>query len=111
MKKWVLLSCLFFNVSCSENIFDEIADKDTDEAIFFQAKQQINSRNYGTAITLLESLTPSYLTARERIPVYSSAYSGRCGLEFLTLLNSLQNTTSGTLLGILMQGFPGAAKT
>lgn len=96
---------------CTENLFDEIAEKDTEEAIYFDAKQAINARNYTQAITLLESLSSSFVTERERIPVYASAYAGRCGLEFLTLLNSLQNTGSSTVLGTLMAAFPGATKT
>lgn len=104
---WSLCVCLL-SVSCSENLFDEIADKDAPEAIYFQAKQEINSRNYGAAITLLESLDPTYLAARERVAVYASAYSGRCGLEFLTLLNNLQNSSTGTIFATLMAAFPGA---
>lgn len=111
MKRLLILAFLLLNFGCSENLFDEIADKDTDEALYFQAKQEINARNYSAAITLLESLTVSFRTSRERLPVYASAYSGRCGLEFLTLLNSLQNTGTSTVLGILMGAFPGAAKT
>lgn len=111
MAKILLSSILLFSLGCSENLFDEIADKDTDEAIYFEAKQQINARNYSAAITLLESLSASFRTARERLPIYASAYSGRCGLEFLTLLNSLQNTGSSTVLGTLMGAFPGATKS
>lgn len=96
---------------CKQNIFDEIAQKDTDEAKYFQAKMEINNRNYSTAIILLESLTPSFVAARERVSVYASAYSGRCGLEFLTLLDNLQNTGASTILSLLMGGFTGADAT
>ena len=98
-------------VSCSTNFFDEIADKDTPEAVYFQAKQEINSRNYTAAITLLETLDPAYLAVRERNAVYASAYSGRCGLEFLTLLTNLQNGGASTIFSLLMSGFPGATLT
>lgn len=103
-----LIVILSFVLGCSQNIFDEIADKDTDEAKYFQARREINARNYTTAISLLESLSPSFIAARARVPVYSSAYAGRCGLEFLTLLENIQNSASGTLLTTLMAAFPGA---
>lgn len=93
---------------CTENLLDEIADKDTNDARYFQAKMEINDRDYAAAIALLESIDASYLTVRERVPVYASAYAGRCGLEFLTLLDSLQNGGSNTIFSILMAGFPGA---
>lgn len=108
MKKLFIIPIIFFTSACTENLYDEIADKDTPEAIYFQAKQEINARNYVAAITLLESLDPNFLSDRSRIPIYASAYSGRCGLEFLTLLNSLQNASSGTVLSQLMAAFPGA---
>ncbi len=113
MKKIFYSFILLVALGCSENIFDEIADKDTNEAKFFAAKQRLNERAYSEAIDILESIEPVYLQARDRIPVYASAYSGRCGLEFLTLLESLQNTSGGsqTLFTLLMGAFPGALPT
>lgn len=108
MQKYLGLIILFLLASCSKNIFDEIADKETPAAIYFQAKREINKGNYSLAITLLESLDDSYLQVRERVPVYASAYAGRCGLVFLTLLDNIQNAGSGSVLVTLMSGFPGA---
>lgn len=109
MKLLILIS--FFITACSGNLLDEIADKDTDEAVYFQAKQEINAGNYTTAIGLLESLSSSFLADRDRVPVYASAYSGRCGLVFLTLLNTMQNAAGGTVFTTLMGAFPGALAT
>jgi hypothetical protein len=110
MKKYLFI--LFLFTGCSENLFDEIADKDTNEAIFFDAQQQLNSRNYSAAISLLSSLDPAFLANRNRIPIHASAYAGRCGLDFLVLLDTLSNTPPGaTVLSTLMAGFPAATKT
>lgn len=112
MKKLILLLPTLILFGCSKNLFDEIANKDTNDAKYFEAKQKINSRSYGEAIDLLESIEPSYLQVRERIPVYASAYAGRCGLEFLTLLDSIQNSPGvGTIFTLLMGAFPGALAT
>lgn len=108
MKIVKLLFISFVLSSCSENIFDEIADKDTPEAVYFEAKQEINNSNFVGAIALLESLDPAFLAERERVPVYASAYAGRCGLIFLNLLDSLQNAPAGSVFVILMSAFPGA---
>ncbi len=109
MKKYILPLLLVLS-SCSKNIFDEIADKDTNEAKFFQAKREINSGNFALAIDLLESLDASFIADRDRIPIYASAYAGRCGLVFLTLLNNMQNVGSATIFAALMAAFPGAAE-
>ncbi len=101
-----IFAFLIFNLGCSKNLFDEIADKDTPEAIFFQAKQEINNRNYSQAILLLESLDPLFMSERSRVPILASAYAGRCGLEFLSLLTNLQNISSSTVMGTLMGAFP-----
>ncbi len=107
--KFIKILPLLLLCHCTENIFDEIADKDTEEAVYFQAKMEINGRNFAEAITLLESLDPTFLANTERAPVYASAYSGRCGLEFLTLLQTMQNQGASTFFGLLMGAFPGAA--
>lgn len=110
MKTQLLHLSLFTLIlsGCTENFFDETANKETPEAIFFQAEREINARNYAEAIALLESLDPDYILARHRRPIYASAYSGRCGLEFLSLLEALQDNNSDTVLGMLMSSFPGA---
>ena len=66
---------------------------------------KINEQDYDTAITLLNSLDPLFLADRERVPVYASAYAGRCGLVFLDLMTSMQNTGTATVLGTLMAAF------
>ncbi len=106
---FTLFYILLINVSCTQNIFDEIADKDTPEAVYFQAKMEINNRNYSQAILLLQSLDPAFMSERSRIPVYASAYAGSCGLEFLSLLTNLQNINTSTVMGTLMGAFPLAA--
>ena len=108
MKYLILAFSFMVTVSCSENLYDEFADKDTPEAIFFDAKIALNDRDYAGAIALLQSLDPTFLAARERVPVHASAFSGRCGLEFLTLLQNLENAGSGTVFVTLMSAFPGA---
>lgn len=110
MKSFKLLFILVFCISCSENLFDEIADKDTNEAKYFQAKQEINQRQFSTAISTLLTIDANFLADRERVPVHASAYAGFCGLDFLTLLNNMQNSGSGTVFTTLMTAFPGAVE-
>jgi hypothetical protein len=104
--KLILVLIVITNFACSKNIFDEIANKDSQEAIYFQAKSEINKRNYSDAIDLFARLDADYLDNHERKAVYASAYSGRCGLEFLTLLSNLQNSSGSTVIALLMGAFP-----
>ncbi|MCB0377050.1 MAG: hypothetical protein KDD33_01030 [Bdellovibrionales bacterium] len=111
MRNGITLIFFFIFLGCSTNYFDELAKKDTPEAVFFQAKMEIDKGDYAAAIILLESLDPTFLANEERRSIYASAYSGRCGLEFFPLLNNVQNIGSATVFGTLMSSFPGAAIT
>jgi hypothetical protein len=108
LKNLILCLILSATTACVDNIFVESADTETPDAIFFAAKQEINNRNYNRAVLLLQSLTPDYLNVRVRVPIHASAYAGRCGLEFISLLEALQSTNSSAVLGMLMGSFPGA---
>ncbi len=108
MKKIVNLLLITALLGCTQNLFEEMVDQDSPEAVFFQAKREINKRNYSAAIILLQSLDPLYMSERSRIPIYASAYAGRCGLEFISLLEELQATTSSAIFAMLMGSFPGA---
>lgn len=108
MKNLISLLLITILLGCTQNLFEEMVDQDTPEAVFFQAKREINKRNYSAAITLLQSLDPLYMAERSRVPIYASAYAGRCGLEFIALLEGLQATTSSAVFAMLMGSFPGA---
>lgn len=93
-------------IGCSSNYFDEFASKDTPEAKIFAAKMALNDRDYSDAISFLESLDASYLSKRENQVLYASAYSGRCGLEFISLVEALGATPATTFLAMIMGAFP-----
>lgn len=104
MKKFIFL---FLLLGCSKNILEETAKKDTPEAVYYQAKLAMNDQDYNTAINLLQSLGPTYLSQRDVALVYASAFSGRCGLNFVNLIQQLENVGSAaTLFVYLMDIFP-----
>ncbi len=107
MKKiiFLLLSTVIFS-SC-KNILESTGRKNTEEAVFYRAKMSLNERDYTMAIRLLESLGAPFLAQREVALVFASAYSGRCGLEFVNLVESLTNLGSDNLFPFLMDAFPG----
>ncbi len=98
---------LFTLTACSENILKETAKTNTTEAVYYQAKLEMNDGNYTTAIQLLQSLDPTFLARRDVSLVYASAFSGRCGLNFVNLLTQLDSVGSAsTLFVFLMNLFP-----
>lgn len=104
MKKFLFI---FLLAGCSDNILDETAKTDTPAAIYYQAQLKMNDGDYNTAITLLQSLGPTYLSRRDVALVYASAYSGRCGLNFVNLVNQLDNVgAASTIFVYFMQLFP-----
>ncbi len=105
MKKLIIL--LFLSAGCSENILDDIAKPNTPEAVYYQAKLSMNDQDYNTAIQLLDSLGATFLAKREVALVYASAYSGRCGLNFVNLLTQLGSvSTSPSIFLFFMRNFP-----
>lgn len=64
--------------------------------------------DYDTAIQLLQSLGPTYLSQRDVALVYASAFSGRCGLNLVNVIQQLENVGRHSTLFLYFMGlFPG----
>jgi hypothetical protein len=104
MKKY----SVFFLLLMSCNYFEDTAKKDTKEAIFYDAQRKIDKHDYDAAITLFESLDSEFRAQRDVSVIYASAYSGRCGLDFVDLVQNLTAMGSADSVFLsLMQTFPG----
>lgn len=101
MRKLLLL---FLCAGCSENILDDIAKTKTPDAIYYQAKLSMNEGDYNSAIQLLQSLDPAFLAQRDVALVYASAYSGRCGLNFVNLLTQLESVATSPTIFLFFMG-------
>lgn len=99
-KSYLLFLCVFILTGCP-NVFKEMSPKDSDKALYYQAKMYIDSRDYTSAITTLNLLSNTYLARREVQGTLAGAYAGRCGLEMLTMINNMNNGTGGRLFQIL----------
>lgn len=106
MKKYIL-AFFILNILGCENILKETAKKDTRDAVYYEAKKAMDRKDYDSALTLLVSLGPTYLAQRDVASVYASAYSGRCGLDFVGLMSDLQNVGSSPTVFLYLMGlFP-----
>ncbi|MCB9072939.1 MAG: hypothetical protein H6623_04890 [Bdellovibrionaceae bacterium] len=101
MKSKIFLIAFLFFTGCS-NVLNEIGKKDTPKAIYYEAKLKMNKKDYSGAITLMDTLDSSFLAQRDVALVYASAYSGRCGLDFVNFVNSLSSVSSSNIFGFLM---------
>lgn len=99
-------------INCGQhNFLEEFGKKDTNEALFYEAKLSIDAGNYSDAISAFESMTSDYKSQRDIAIWHASAYAGRCGLDYLALLKSLDDIGTDTLFTFLMKSYSGGTST
>jgi hypothetical protein len=107
---------LVFSVSllagCSANFLKELADKNSDDAIIYDAQKAVNELNYDSAIDLLtvklSAVGKTKVLARETL---ASAYAGKCGLNFIDFVDGLASATSGSAFVLVSSAFVGVTDT
>ena len=93
---------------CSLNILKELADRDADAAVIYDAQKAVNEQRYDDAINLLTVTLSS--AGREKIEAretLSSAYAGKCGLNFVNFVDGLANASSGSAFVLVSSAFVG----
>lgn len=90
---------LVFTGSC-KNIYEELSDNETVEATLYQARLFLSDGQWTAAIEEFEKLPLATLSVESVAVEYASAYSGRCGLDFFTLAQALQDL--GTTRPLMM---------
>lgn len=104
----ILLATSFFISSC-KNMFGELAQTDTDAAIFYDAKLAANTKDYDSAIALVGELSSGYAAQREVQVFLASAYAGRCGMDYLSIADAfIHNTASDTPMEIALKQMKGS---
>lgn len=102
-----LLLCVF-NLGC-HNVFSDLANKTTDDALFYQAQQQINVSNYDGAVTTIQTMSNGGKAARSTQDLLASAYAGSCGLDLLGLSTALASLGNNTLFESLLTQYQSGA--
>ncbi len=101
---------LFFILSCAQNnLFTEMASKNSDEALLFEAQKAVNEQRYNEALAILTSMSAS---AQQRVAareVLASAYAGKCGLNFLDYTERLASASSASAFRLMSDPFLGVA--
>ncbi len=106
-----MCALMFTNLSCSVNVLENFADKNSNESLFVDAQILMNSLDYHGALDKLALLTGTYTDKREVLALKASAYAGLCGMNFLDFVDKLGNMGSTRLFPMLLGAFRAGATT
>src|SRR5258708_35606771 len=92
-KNLLLIICIFLlSVSCRN--FLSPSSKTSDDSLLVDAQIAMNKKDYTSALGKFKLMSAAYLLQRDVIALNASAYAGRCGLDFIGLVNKVQTTTA-----------------
>ncbi len=104
-----LMVIYILNLGCA-NIFSEMADKSTDKALLYETKLKLGKGEWDGALAQIALMSTDYQERRDVKVLKSSAYAGKCGLNFVDLAVALQSGSSA-LFSILLSARTGATTT
>lgn len=93
--------------ACTQNILNDVASRDSDEAILFDAETSVNNRDWDVAISHIGRLSSGGQASAKAREILASAYGGKCGLIFVDYIEALGAATTGSAMTILKQPFIG----
>lgn len=93
----IIILCMGLAASCTKpNVLEDLASKNSDEALYIDAKKQIDDSAWDNAIAILENqLSAGFKARRDVLNTRAGAYAGKCGIKFTTLVNGLKNASGG----------------
>ncbi len=104
--KIMMVLCYFIVTGCSVNILKEFGDPTTDKALLFDAQMLIDDGDWTGAIDKFADMSTTFRSGRDVRALEASAYAGRCGMRFLTMVNMLAGLGTTKLFLQLMRDFP-----
>jgi hypothetical protein len=103
------LAVLIPNLSCSVNALEGFSDKYSNDALFVDAKMQINKGNFDSALSKISDMSPDFQARREVRMLAASAYGGKCGINFLEVVTGLTDLGTTRLFPFLLDQFRGGS--
>ncbi len=110
-RAWVVLIAAIVAATvsaCNKNAFTESAKKDTDAALLFEARKQMNTLSWSDAITLINKMSAGGLAARSTKAALASAYAGRCGLNLIRMADKISTAGTTPIFAVLLSTLKGA---
>jgi hypothetical protein len=110
---FMLAAFAFFTLSSCKNVFSEFSNKNTDDALIYDAVQLADARNWTAAIAKIGEMTVAGQAKRSTKLLLASLYAGRCGLDLLQFASDIETGLSNgtTLMPVLSAAMKGAAIT
>ena len=107
----VVIALLFAGIltGCDKNFFDGLGDPNTEAALLIEAQKSMNARDYDAALVALQTLPLATQARRDVVVQMASAHSGKCGMEMLSMVESLADASTDSILGLLFEAFPKSA--
>lgn len=107
LKILIAILCLPF-LGCS-NVFQNMANKTSDEALFEDVQTLMDQQNWDEAITKFGSMSSEFRTRSDVIEAWAGVYAGKCGLIFGDYFAALTNANVGstTIFAFLMNAWTG----
>lgn len=109
--RFIILILVTIQLSCTDNVLREFADKDDEESILYQTYRHQAKQEYALALDSFIKLKATTQAKRENQFLLSTIYLGVCGLDFLTLTTDFGDIGSANFLQFLMESFRGATAT
>lgn len=108
-KIFIVLLSMILTTSCGQpNLLTDVSQTDTDEALYFEAKKQIDDMEWDTAIDIIENQMSDGYAAQEAVQEsLAGAYAGKCGFTFIDILDGIQNSPSAKIFPFFMSIFAG----
>lgn len=105
----IVLLSLTITTSCGQpNILTDYSVTNSDEALYLNAKTKIDNSDWDGAITILTTdLSATYQARSDVKESLMYAYGGKCGISFLSLVNSLKNVSSAKMFEFALSIFAG----
>lgn len=95
---------------CSQNILSELGNKNSDEALLFDAQTAVNAQQYDNAISIVtERVSASGRQSTRAREILASGYAGKCGLNFIEYVTGLSESVSGSTFVLVSSPFVGVS--
>lgn len=104
MSLLILSPLLLGNGEC--NAFMGSAEKTSDDALVYTAKQQLDAFDYTSALATIAQISTTKRNSHDGRVLEASAYAGKCGLNFMSFAEDIKNgISSKTLMNIVLGTF------
>ncbi len=99
---------LFPFLGCS-NVYQGMANKTSDEALYEDVQILMDKQEWDEAITKLNSLSTNFKVRSDVIEAWAGVYAGKCGLNFIDYFGALGSANLGgtTIFAYLMGAWSG----